>query len=443
MPPSPTLRIHQIVLGVIIFVYLIYGLYFHYDASGKPDYWPIRFGLIGIAVILLTLSFLSRRVGRSFATLLSLLTFCGVIQGHLNMLLYGIDYSTHFRSIIIAIGASFFFRRRLHFLIYMPIYLLLGFLVLSFSPHNALGLKNFLFMEVTSLVIQAIFVIYILSKEDRLRAIYQQKQVEIQKAQSTLFALLPDAVKPIRGLEVGGFFSPSEDLGGDFLDLKSCRHGLLVIMADCSGHGIGASLNAVLLKTVCDRHLPELEKNGKPEIFLSRLNRDIAEYNQGGQYHALLAGVVDTVNGELRYANAGAKAPVLIRGKTSERLPVPQGFLLGYEKEVRYESARIPLQNGDRIFFHSDALTEIISPKTGLSIFGDKQLEVRLAAYPFEDPLKDLRGIQELVIRENRGRALRDDLTMVLVEFSRKRAGKPKAPTLFIDKSFSLKENFT
>ncbi|MBL8991993.1 MAG: serine/threonine-protein phosphatase, partial [Spirochaetia bacterium] len=316
------------------------------------------------------------------------------------------------------------------------------FVVLAFSPHNALGLKNFLFMEATSLVIQAVFVIYILSKEDSLRAVYRQKQMEIQKAQATLFALLPDAVKPIRGLEAGGYFSPSEDLGGDFLDLRSCRHGLLVLMADCSGHGIGASLNAVLLKTVCDRHLPELEKNGKPEIFLSRINRDIAEYNQSGQYHAILAALVDPAKGELRYANAGAKAPVLIRNKVSERLPVPQGFLLGYEKEVRYESSRVRLQSGDRIFFHSDALTEIISPKTGLSIFGDKQLEVRLASYPFQEPQKDLQGIHDLVIRENRGRALRDDLTMVLVEFSKKRAGKPKAPTLFIDKSFSLKENF-
>lgn len=442
MLPSPTLRIHQIVLGVIILVYFVYGVYFHYDGSSKPDYWPIRFGLISVAVILLALSFLSKRVGRSFPLLLSILAFCGVIQGHLNMLLYGIDYSTHFRSIIIAIGASFFFRRRLHFLIYLPFYLLLGFLVLAFAPNNDLGLRNFLFMEATSLVIQAIFVIYILSKEDRLRAIYRQKQVEIQKAQSTLFALLPDAVKPVRGLTVGGYFSPSEDLGGDFLDLKACRHGLLVLMADCSGHGIGASLNAVLLKTVCDRHLPELEKHGKPEVFLSRINRDIASYNQGGQYHALLAALIDPVKAELRYANAGAKMPVLVRGKVSERLSVPQGFLLGYEKEVRYEQARIRLQSGDRLFFHSDALTEIISPKTGVSVFGDKQLEVRLASYPFEEPQKDLRGIHDLVIRENRGRALRDDLTMVLVEFSKKRSGKPEALTLFIDKSFPLKENF-
>ncbi|MBL8994005.1 MAG: hypothetical protein JNM63_11740, partial [Spirochaetia bacterium] len=114
MLPSPTLRIHQIVLGVIIIIYLVYGVYFHYDSSSKPDYWPIRFGLIGVAVILLGLSFLSRRVGKSFPTLMSILVLCGVVQGHLNMLFYGIDYSTHFRSIIIAIGASFFFRRRLH-----------------------------------------------------------------------------------------------------------------------------------------------------------------------------------------------------------------------------------------------------------------------------------------------------------------------------------------
>ncbi len=424
MVRNPILSIYQLILVLVIVIFSIYGLYFHYIDPLQQDFWPYRLGLVLLAGGILLFSFLNRIVRSQLPNFMILLSVLAVIQSHLNMLLYGMDYATYFRTTIISIGASFFFYRRLQFLIYVPFYIALGILTYQFSSHKDLSFGEFLFRQGTGLLIQAVFVVYVLSKEDRLKSIYRQKQNEISRAQETLFSLLPRDLKPLSGMRVAGFFAPSEELGGDFFDLRPCGKEFVILMADCSGHGISSSLNAVLLKTVCDRHFAALEKHRRPEEFLSRVNRDMEEYSHGSQYHALLIALIDGKRRELRYANAGAKTPVLIRKSTATKLPGPRGFLLGYERGIKYECARIPLQKGDRIFFHSDALTEIVSKKSGLSLFGDRHLEKVLADFTYVTPEADLPVLYRRAVKENGERPLRDDLTMVLAEIS----GGPAAP---------------
>lgn len=142
--------------------------------------------------------------------------------------------------------------------------------------------------------------------------------------------LLPSAVPVYPGLDLAGRSYYCDETGGDYYDflrIAAFAPGCAVVaIGDVSGHGIAAAMvmaaARVTLRSRCHdaKSLPEL---------LGHMNAQIVEDSGGGRYMTMLLVCADAGAGELRWASAGHRAPLLLQ-------PGATGF-------VQMEGADIPL----------------------------------------------------------------------------------------------------
>ena len=235
------------------------------------------------------------------------------------------------------------------------------------------------------------------------------KAQELQKKLNTM--LLPG----ISDLNIHALLMPSETLSGDFFDIRMIDNVLFIILADCTGHGIEAAMDATLLKAISDRHLWLLHKLKAPEIFLEHMNLDLIKYKEDDKFPAMSACVIDLASKELFFSTAGAEIPLLINSGKVTRLSIRKGMVLGYKKDLAFIKHRYELKPGDILLLYSDALPEIqLNAHQLVEIEGVEKLAGKLGRGLNADSESLLREISSL----HKGiMPLMDDLTMVMVQY--------------------------
>ena len=109
----------------------------------------------------------------------------------------------------------------------------------------------------------------------------------------------------------------------------------------------------------------------------SRLNALYPMESNGDHYFTMIYGLLDVRTRRLRFTVAGHPAPILVReGSPPKRLDVT-GFAIGMFDEAEYEESVIDLQRGDRLYLHSDGLTEEVNAQD--EEFGDERLLTAIA----------------------------------------------------------------
>jgi serine phosphatase RsbU (regulator of sigma subunit) len=163
-----------------------------------------------------------------------------------------------------------------------------------------------------------------------------------------------------------------KEVGGDFYDVIRMADCVAVVVTDVSGKGIPAALLASVLQGAID---PQLRQGLPLEQIAEGLNLYV--YNKiVGQKYATLLMMKLYENGELEYINCGHVKPLLYSGGTvrtldNENLPV------GLISPSTFNSARVQLQQGDRVLLITDGVAEAEDP-TG-EFFGDRGLGEALA----------------------------------------------------------------
>ncbi|MCQ0025519.1 SpoIIE family protein phosphatase [Streptomyces somaliensis DSM 40738] len=194
----------------------------------------------------------------------------------------------------------------------------------------------------------------------------QLAQTEQEAAERNRLALqLQHAIMPpthapldVPGLDVAVRYRPAESeslVGGDWYDMVvlPSKH-ILLCVGDVAGHGIEAATGMVVLRNA----LRGLAVTGAgPAQLLSWLNM-VAHHLTEQVTATAVCGVYDPATRVLRWARAGHLPPVLVRGETSEPLPMPQGLLLGALSEAEYEESVFTLEPGDSLLMYTDGLVE-------------------------------------------------------------------------------------
>ncbi|MEK6794379.1 MAG: PAS domain S-box protein [Spirochaetota bacterium] len=244
-----------------------------------------------------------------------------------------------------------------------------------------------------------------------IEASLSQKTRGIANAQVLQRNLNTKLLPPIPDIDIAACYMPSEELGGDFFDIRKTGARLTVIIADCSGHGIEASMAATLLKAIADRHIAYLAQ-GEPEAFLTRVNRDTASYFSEQHFPSMFAATINIGTKEIVYANAGTPPPFIVGGGAVERLAQGKGFLLGYDAHTVYERRSRTLHPGEIIAITSDAFLGIVrNGKIVLDTDGLIPLFARFGRGVKGDIngfLSEISGISPL--------PLSDDATVILIE---------------------------
>ena len=183
-------------------------------------------------------------------------------------------------------------------------------------------------------------------------------------------SLLPEALLPVPGLEIGSRYLPgassTELAGGDFYD--AVRHGnqVTLIIGDVQGKGLeAATLTSLARHTLRSSALRGLS----PAQVLIELNAALlygqAEQEQGGGEHAprfvtaAAATFTPTSTGfDVVIARAGHPPPVVVRSRGEIELIEPRGILLGVLRHPRIDEERVALAHADTVLLYTDGVTE-------------------------------------------------------------------------------------
>lgn len=173
--------------------------------------------------------------------------------------------------------------------------------------------------------------------------------------------LLPGEVPVYPGLDMAGRSYYCDETGGDYYDflrVQALPSGCAVIaIGDVSGHGIASAMvmaaARVTLRSRCHdaRSLPEL---------LGHMNAQLVEDSGGGRYMTMLLVAADAGAGELRWASAGHRPPLLLEPGAERFLQLEGADIpLGVDADARFGEHRFTgLRPGQLILLATDGLWE-------------------------------------------------------------------------------------
>jgi len=173
-------------------------------------------------------------------------------------------------------------------------------------------------------------------------------------------------------------YQPCAMVGGDFLNvlrISDSQAGLLV--CDVMGKGVRAALVTAMMRALMEELLPIADSPGR---FLAGLNRGLVSILQERQLPMFASAcyvTLDSINGEVRFANAGHPAPFYLQPRAGTVEPLRQsdalpGPVLGVFDNSIYAEGRLRIVPGDRIMLFTDGLYELVGPSD--EEFGQERL---------------------------------------------------------------------
>jgi sigma-B regulation protein RsbU (phosphoserine phosphatase) len=196
---------------------------------------------------------------------------------------------------------------------------------------------------------------------------------ELKIGRAIQVALLPDQDPDLPGWEIHLYSKPANEVCGDLVDFITVNGGAGVVLADVSGHGLGAAL--LMAKLQATLRALCAESTSLSEMG-ARLNRIISRDSPTGTFATMTYVEISPDSGRVRVLNAGHIPPVVIRGNTLERLQ-PQALPIGIWAETEFTEETVDLAPGDVLVAYSDGLSEA-RDRSG-EMFGDQRVDRLLA----------------------------------------------------------------
>ncbi|MCM1056604.1 MAG: PP2C family protein-serine/threonine phosphatase [Firmicutes bacterium] len=231
-----------------------------------------------------------------------------------------------------------------------------------------------------------------------------------------IFPAFPDRPE----FDIYATMNPAKEVGGDFYDFFMVDEThLAIVMADVSGKGVPAALFMVIGKTLIKDHT-------KPGIDLgdvfSEVNNLLCESNSEGLFITAFEGVLDLVTGEFCFVNAGHEMPFIAKaGGVYEPHRLRPGFVLAGMENMKYQSGRIQLSPGDRIFQYTDGVTE--ATNEAHELYGIQRLTDVLAQNTDKPPAELLPAVKADIDSFTGNASQFDDITMLCVEYVKAMTG--------------------
>lgn len=239
-------------------------------------------------------------------------------------------------------------------------------------------------------------------------------RVSVEMGRSIQAAFLPSSIPSLPGYEVAAWWQPAEAVGGDYYDLLQLPDGRLgLVVADVSGHGVGASLIMASVRAML--HVMARAQSEPAEI-VTLLSQSIADDLHEGRFITFLMVALDAVNHRLAYANAGhgpalhfCRATRRFRALESTALPI------GLDEDPRVPAGdSVEMAPGDLLLLATDGAIELRNARD--EMFGRRRLE-KLIADNCTLPAGELMNVlREAISRFDPHDDPPDDVTLVLVE---------------------------
>jgi len=211
-------------------------------------------------------------------------------------------------------------------------------------------------------------------------------------------------------LDVASFFRALEGIGGDIWNIEAAsEHRVMMYVADFTGHGVGAALNAArfhsFMHILC-------KKTDDPALLLTKLNKRLSEVLPEGQFATMFCATIDFKAHTIEYASAGAP-PMLYRGSAHDpfELLCQPSFPLGIIPQANYERHSAPFREGGVLVLYTDGLTEM--PRPPHSIFTAESLREHLDEGKGKASLSTVKSVVSRLFQRPE-LEVHDDITLIV-----------------------------
>ncbi|MBN2318516.1 MAG: SpoIIE family protein phosphatase [Acidobacteria bacterium] len=244
---------------------------------------------------------------------------------------------------------------------------------------------------------------------------------ELMMAQRIQRNFMPQGETIFEPYDIAGNTWPCRHIGGDYFDFISWDpSSLAIVIADVSGHGVGAAFLMASLRASLCALIPTVKDLG---LLAAKLNGLVCEDSDEYTFISFFLGVLNRDKLEMSYVNAGHNPPMFINPAGNIRTLDNTGYCLGMFPSAGYETKTIEFGPDELLCLYTDGIVEGRSAEN--EEFGEERLCQQLRKFFDLSPQDILEKINESVRSFSAGDELRDDMTLVIVK--RKAAGLPNA----------------
>jgi phosphoserine phosphatase RsbU/P len=225
-------------------------------------------------------------------------------------------------------------------------------------------------------------------EHDKIKRQFDRQGRELEEARAIQQGFLPTSIPQMAGYEISGTWQPARIVGGDYFDvIPFGGDAMALCIADVAGKGMPAAMLMSNLQAAV-RGLASAEI--MPDGLCSRLNTLIYQNIRSDRFVTFFYAQLDRTSRELRYANAGHNAPIVMHRDGSHDRLEEGGGVLGVFAMQPYSMSTMKLEAGDRVVLFTDGVTEACVPNG--EEFGEGRL-LRLIEEHHEATAQELQGL--------------------------------------------------
>jgi serine phosphatase RsbU (regulator of sigma subunit) len=238
-------------------------------------------------------------------------------------------------------------------------------------------------------------------------------ETEVKIAQDIQQSLLPQSKVESSWFSISGITIPTAEVGGDYFDvIQLGEQRLAIVIADVTGHGVGAGILSSMTKSAL---YAQLQHDPNPVRVLKNLNTTLFQLTSEKMFVTFGYVLADRDTKTLSIATAG-HPPILYRSEREKKVtPLRTINLgLGMQGKVEFQSLELPFNSGDSLLLYTDGLIEAMNKHD--EQFGDIPL-LNLFQKETRNPDVTITKILKTLRSFTKNDPLHDDVTIVNVLF--------------------------
>jgi serine phosphatase RsbU (regulator of sigma subunit) len=238
---------------------------------------------------------------------------------------------------------------------------------------------------------------------------------ELSIARAVQEGMYPTAGLALGSVRVEGSSRPTNETGGDYFTFLERDGGIIAMIGDVSGHGLGAALFTTMAHAIVQHQL----RSGAAIDAASRAVNDGLCHAQSGRFMTSALVAIDPRTRTFSYVSAG-HCPLLWIHRGEPRWLDSNGMPLGIAGDNELvASPSYTLEPGDCLLLYTDGFTEALNAAG--EAFGDQRLAAAaLTGWRMElGPSELMMLVNSEVDAWSQGRTHEDDLTMVVIGVAR------------------------